>query len=163
VRDFSAAVKLVRERCHLPEIAEAAWATLEPLWQGRNVALRQEVNGVDLCASVDPFRLEQVFRNLLENSLAACRDPAEIVISWSEAEHDARPAVQVILRDNGPDLTLEQRQNVFEPFYTTKLKGTGLGMAIARRLVEAHGGRISVGNFDGPGAEFSFVLPRGEV
>ena len=56
------------------------------------------------------------------------------------------------MRDNGPGITARAERCIFDPFYTTKAKGTGLGMAIARRIVEAHGGRIAVGEPSGPGA-----------
>ena len=54
----------------------------------------------------------------------------------------------------------EQKRKVFEPFFSTKPKGTGLGMAIARRFIEAHGGRIAVGEEQGRGAEFVLTLPK---
>jgi signal transduction histidine kinase len=112
---------------------------------------------------VDPFRLEQVFRNVFENALAACRDPVEITVSCAPASLDGQPALRVAVRDNGPGLSAEQRQRIFEPFFTTKTKGTGLGMAIARRIVEAHGGQIGVGDpvaATGRGAEIVVTLPR---
>jgi signal transduction histidine kinase len=62
--------------------------------------------------------------------------------------------------DNGPGLCVEAKRNVFEPFFTTKTKGTGLGMAIARRIVEAHGGNITAGDAASGGAEFVIKLPR---
>ena len=102
----------------------------------------------------------QVFRNLLENSLAACRDPVAIQISCRDVQLEDQPAIEVSVRDNGPGLTPDARQNVFEPFFTTKTKGTGLGMAIARRIVEAHGGQIAVGNDSSAGAEFIVTLLR---
>ena len=68
-------------------------------------------------------------------------------------ELDGQPALRVLVRDNGPGLDPQQRQKVFDPFFTTKAKGTGLGMAIARRIVEAHGGQIAVGNGDGTAGE----------
>ena len=62
----------------------------------------------------------------------------------------------------GRGFSSEQRRNLFEPFYTTKTQGTGLGMAIARRIVEAHGGSIAAGIEDNvPGAEIVIFLPRG--
>jgi two-component system sensor kinase FixL len=65
-----------------------------------------------------------------------------------------------VIRDNGPGLGPEQRLRIFEPFFTTKSKGTGLGMAIAKRIVEAHGGWIAVGDGAHPGAELIIILPR---
>ncbi len=139
-----------------------AWANLAEQRHGRAATLREECDGVDyLHCLVDAFRLEQVFRNILENALAACSDPVEIVISCSETQLEGQSVLRITLRDNGPVLSAEQRQRIFEPFYTTKTKGTGLGMAIAQRIVEAHGGQIAVGTPPGPGAEIQLLLPRG--
>ncbi len=96
---------------------------------------------------------------MLDNALAACPDPVRVIISCREADVRGEPALRVAVRDNGPGLTAEQRQNLFAPFYTTKPGGTGLGMAIAQRLVEAHGGQIAPGE-GGPGAEIVLTLPR---
>ena len=109
----------------------------------------------------DPFRLEQVFRNILDNSLAACADPVAIEIRSAAAEIDGQPALRIIVRDHGPGLSPEQRQRIFEPFFTTKTRGTGLGMPITKRIVEAHGGTIAVGEGGGVGAEIILTLPRG--
>jgi signal transduction histidine kinase len=104
----------------------------------------------------------QVFRNIFENSLEACSDPVLIEVHCHEVELHGRPALQVAVRDNGPGLTIEQAQRIFEPFYTTKIKGTGLGMAIARRIVEAHGGQLAVHDTAPPGAEILITLPRSQ-
>jgi signal transduction histidine kinase len=69
-------------------------------------------------------------------------------------------AFRIVIRDNGPGLTAEQQNRIFEPFFTTKTKGTGLGMAIAKRVVDAHGGVIQVGNSRSGGAEIVIILPR---
>ncbi|MBV8608018.1 MAG: PAS domain S-box protein [Singulisphaera sp.] len=161
VRGYAAPIHLERRVCDLAEVWRAAWAHLAPLREGREAVLREEIEGLDPRCTVDPFRLEQVFRNTLENSLAACRDPVAIAIHGTEAEVDGRPALRVAVRDRGPGLGPEQKQRLFEPFYTTKTKGTGLGMAITKRIVEAHGGRIAVGEDGGPGAEIILILPRG--
>ena len=161
LRGYAAPIHLERRVCDLSEIWRAAWEHLAPLREGREAMLREEIEGLDLHCAVDPFRLEQVFRNLLENSLAACRDPVEIAIHCTPWEVDGHPALRVVVRDHGPGLGPEQKQRLFEPFYTTKSKGTGLGMAITKRIVEAHGGRIAVGEDDGPGAEIILTLPRG--
>src|SRR5262249_12176498 len=118
-----------------------------------------ETSGLDLRCPVDQFRLGQVFRNILENALAACPDPVEIKVTCVRIEMDGQPAVQIAFRDNGPGLNAEQRQRIFDPFFTTKAKGTGLGMAIARRIVEAHGGQIAVGAGTERGAEIIVTLP----
>ncbi len=152
VRGYAAPLKLEREPWSLSAIWRQAWDNLTVLRQGRDAALHEETAGVDLVCTVDQFRLGQVFRNVLENALAACRDPVRLTIRCTDTKLEGRPAVQVAVRDNGPGLTPEQRERIFDPFFTTKTRGTGLGMAIARRIVEAHGGQIAVGRGLDPSA-----------
>lgn len=160
LREYAAPINLTREPSNLREIWRLAWANLGHVRRDREIELRDEANGIDLGCHVDGFRIEQVFRNLLENSLAACSDPAEITIVCHEAKLGDSPALRINLSDNGPGLTDQQRQKIFEPFFTTKSKGTGLGMAIARRIIEAHNGRITVSDTCPKGAEFVITLPR---
>jgi C4-dicarboxylate-specific signal transduction histidine kinase len=140
-------------------IWQEAWQSLETVRRKRNATIVESTGNIDLTVSADRFRLVQVFRNLLENSLAACNDPVVIQVECEDAQLQGRPAVLVRVRDNGPGLTANARQSVFEPFFTTKTKGTGLGMAIARRIIDAHGGQIAVGNASA-GAEFIITLMR---
>jgi signal transduction histidine kinase len=160
VRGYSAPMELELARCDVATSWREAWRSLEMLRRGRRATLRESVDDVDLHAVIDRFRMVQVFRNLLENSLAACPDPVEIVVTARAGEGDERPLLQLIVQDNGPGLTPAARETVFEPFFTTKTKGTGLGMAIAHRIVDAHGGVIEVGAQEGPGATFVITLPR---
>jgi PAS domain S-box-containing protein len=159
VRTYAAPMKIDREECRLDGVWRQAWANLAVRRQGRDARVCEECAEVDLRCTADAFRLEQVFRNILENSLAACRDPVVVTVEASEAVIGGKPAVRVAVCDNGPGLGPEQRQRIFDPFYTTKTRGTGLGMAIAKRIVEAHGGRIAIGE-GRAGAEVIITLPR---
>jgi PAS domain S-box-containing protein len=163
VRNYAAPLKLEREPWPLDAVWRQAWSNLAVRRQERATHLREQTRGIDLDCPIDPFRMEQVFRNIFENALAACRDPVEIRVLCTEAAlHDSagvRPALHIGVRDNGPGLSPEVRRRLFEPFFTTKTKGTGLGMAIAKRIVEAHGGRIEADS-SGPGTEIHLYLPR---
>jgi signal transduction histidine kinase len=134
---------------------------MAPGCDARQARLRQETGTLDLRAAVDRTALGQALRNVLENSLHACADPVEVEVCWGTTTLEGQPALQAVLRDNGPGLTAEARQKIFDPFYTTKTQGTGLGMAMARRIVEAHGGRIAVGETLRAGAEIIISLPKG--
>lgn len=163
VRGYAAPIKLERESWSLSAVWRQAWENLSLQRQDRQATLKEETAGVELRCAIDQFRFEQVFRNILENSLAACADPVHIEIRCTNAEIAGRPALRIVVKDNGPGLDSEQRQKIFEPFFTTKTKGTGLGMAIAKRIVEAHGGQISVGPKMQPqsdGTEIHIVIPR---
>ena len=108
---------------------------------------------------MDAFALEQVFRNILENSLQACSDPVKLTVCCSPIKQGGQSGLSVAIRDNGPGFTPAQQEQIFEPFFTDKTHGTGLGMAIAKRLVEAHGGSISARNAKSGGAEIVVYLP----
>ena len=100
-----------------------------------------------------------MFTNLFANALEACADPVRVTVSCRESVLGGRRALRIAVRDNGPGFSAEQRARAFEPFQTTKPTGTGLGMAITKRLVDAHGGAIALGNGAG-GAEVVITLPR---
>jgi hypothetical protein len=161
VRDYAAPVQLRPRSCKLSEVWSAAWADLESAREGRAALLRERVEVADTRLLVDPTRMGQVFRNPMENAPAACADPVEVAIHCGPGELGGRPALRISVSDNGPGLTPEQRSRAFEAFYTTKTKGTGLGLVICRRIVEAHRGRIVLGDGRGRGAEFVITLARG--
>jgi two-component system sensor kinase FixL len=160
LRSYAAPVMLDRAAFRISEVWREAWELLLAQRQGRQTELREHLLARNLNIEADRFRLVHVFRNLLENSLAACVDPVPIDITCEEVSLGAAPALRISVRDHGPGLNGEQRRQIFEPFYTTKPTGTGLGMAIAHRIVEAHGGTITVGDQPPPGAEIIIALPR---
>ncbi|MEZ6079854.1 MAG: ATP-binding protein [Pirellulaceae bacterium] len=181
LRNYAAPLRLECQRCSVANIWRQAWSGLESTRAGRDATLIEHIGGVSfqfeeesicnddrklearatkLDCEVDAFRLEQVFRNLFENSLSACDDPIEITICCCDTWIDDRPALAIRVEDNGPGLTPDQRVRLFDAFFTTKQKGTGLGMAIAQRIMSAHFGTISVANADSGGACIELVLPR---
>jgi hypothetical protein len=160
VRGYATPLRLAIEPWDVSAVWRQAWDNLTLLREGKDVALHEETGGINLECPVDPFRLGQVFRNIFENSLAACAPPVRIDVLCTEARLEGKPALRIVVRDNGPGLNAEQARRIFEPFFTTKTKGTGLGMAIARRIIEAHGGQIAVGSGTGRGAEIVITLLR---
>jgi two-component system sensor kinase FixL len=108
----------------------------------------------------DPIQIQQVIINLLINAMDAMKDRPEDsrrVFLSTRSDRDKGVAVAVI--DSGPGLTTDQIETVFNPFYTTKTEGMGLGLLVCRSIIEAHGGHIRVENCPDGGAMFSFILP----
>jgi PAS domain S-box-containing protein len=159
VRGYAAPIQLERDVYDISRVWRGAWEQVKRARGGTQAQLREHTEGVDLCCLVDLYALERVFRNLFENSLAARADAVDI--SCAAVSLDGRSAIQISVRDNGPGFAPEQRQKVFQPFFTTKRQGTGLGMPIAKRIVEAHGGTLVLGEGTSPGAEVVIALPRG--
>ena len=106
----------------------------------------------------DAEKLRQVFANLLANAIDALGSVIEDRrIDLFVENGDRRATVRV--RDNGCGIPADKVERIFNPFFTTKEQGTGLGMAIAKKLVEAHEGTIDVVSEVGRGTEFKVTLP----
>jgi len=104
---------------------------------------------------LDPHYMHSVIYNLLNNSAQALAGRPGGVITvgtgWLEAEKE----VHLTISDNGPGLEPSMMENLFQPFFTTKESGTGLGLYLARQIMEEHGGRILVSSPEGGGASVS--------
>jgi PAS domain S-box-containing protein len=110
---------------------------------------------------VDAIQVEQVVLNLVRNALdaitAAPRHPTRSEIRVLTRSR-APDAVEVSVADDGPGIEPERAESIFDEFYTTKPEGLGLGLAISRAIIEAHGGRLWLDTSAGPGATFRFTL-----
>lgn len=107
-------------------------------------------------AMVDGQQFGQVLSNLFINAIQAMPEGGSLTVStWSEPD-----GIHVSVRDTGKGIPKSKLDRVFDPFYTTKTRGTGLGLPICRRVVEAHHGTISVNSRSGHGAEFIIELPH---
>lgn len=160
VREYAAPVRVRPEPCRLRDLVEHAWNQLHLQRAHRAARLCCRDSGGATLVDVDRFAMQQVFRNILENSLDACADPVEIEVEFTADVLDGAPALRIAIRDNGPGLTPEARQRLFDEFFTTKTHGTGLGLAICKRIVEAHGGRIAADNRSGRGSQILITLPE---
>jgi two-component system sensor kinase FixL len=131
-----------------------------------DAALREVALGLDLVPEPavvrgDRIQLQQVLLNLILNALDAVADcPPDrrhVVVFTTRAS--AERTVHLGVSDLGPGLRLGLAEQVFEPFYTTKPSGMGMGLSIARSIVAAHGGRIWARDNDAHGATFTIALP----
>lgn len=165
VRNYAAPINLECRPVDVAKLWQDTWRNLEASRKGRDFQLIEAERDIDTVCSVDEHRLDQVFRNIMENALSACPDPGQLHVSCLHASLGSKPALKIVFRDNGPGFTRQSAESAFQPFFTTKQKGTGLGMAIAKRIVEAHGGQISISNpatQTQGGAEIVVALPLGE-
>jgi signal transduction histidine kinase len=108
----------------------------------------------------DPEQLKEVLVNLMVNACEAIEKGGTIVIHEDVALTPSDGAAAVIrVSDDGPGISEATRQKVFEPFFTTKEEGTGLGLSIVARIIEEHGGTVTVESTEGRGATFVISLP----
>jgi signal transduction histidine kinase len=122
-----------------------------------SVAMRTELVAELPKIIADRVQLQQVFMNLMLNAIEAMQDEGGELTVKSQLEHDRQLLFSV--SDTGPGLPAENIDKIFSAFFTTKSKGSGMGLAISRSIVESHGGRLWATANDGQGATFYFTLP----
>lgn len=105
---------------------------------------------------LDAPRMEQVLKNLFQNALQAATEPTSVVEARVDKERDE---LLIRVRDHGAGIPAGAERRIFEAFHTTRAQGTGLGLAVARRIVELHGGRIHGENHPEGGAVFTLLVP----
>ena len=145
------------------QLDELVKGVLPLVWSdalGAHVNINVEVAPDLPLVEVDPVQVQQVVMNLLMNAIDASRHvesgagDIEMVIC-----RDGADGVRVTVSDTGPGIPAKEVSEVFEPFVTTKTGGLGMGLAICKSIVEAHGGTISVESNVPQGCSFSFMLP----
>ena len=129
----------------------------------RGIAITTQV-ALDLpVVLADRVQLQQVLLNLVVNGMDAMGKVEEserrLAILVQPGQQDGRPAVRISVQDRGMGLGVGEPDKLFEAFYTTKPHGMGLGLAICRSIIEAHGGRLWAAANEGHGATFQFTLP----
>jgi signal transduction histidine kinase len=107
---------------------------------------------------LDKDQIKQAFFNIIKNALQAMTDGGLLRISVGVSDS----FVAVAFRDNGPGIAPEHFGHIFEPYYTTKKEGSGIGLMIVQRIIQDHGGRIDVHSEPGIGTTFTVFLPLDE-
>ena len=110
----------------------------------------------DLAIRVEPHLLHRVFSNLILNALQAMPNRGTLTINASATDH----AVAIKVQDTGVGIPEEMKEKLFSPLITGKAKGTGLGLAVVKRVVDAHGGKITFESEKGKGTTFTVTLPE---
>lgn len=144
---FARSGALNREKVYIDDLAEAATTFSE----APNVTV--QIDGKEATFHLDRQKMQQVLVNLLNNA----HQSKATDITLSLLAHDQ--GLQIRVTDNGPGMDDAHLEKIFDPFYTTRAKGTGLGLALAKRVVEAHGGTLSVRSTVGAGTAFTIELP----
>jgi PAS domain S-box-containing protein len=161
---------LIYAETTLEELIQAGVASMAELAKRKAVVVATEFPGEPRPIVVDADRITQVIINLLKNAIEASPVDGGVVVSLSFAP-DARDVLFdavgdfaiIRVRDNGLGLTEEDRQRVFEPFFSKKTEGTGLGLYVTHSIIERHGGYIYVDSEYGVGTTFSVYLPVKQV
>ena len=142
----------------LNEVVVEATELLRPELDNRRLQLRVRTARRLPLAPLDPVQIQQVLVNLIKNAMQAMTKGGVLTIQTGEGSD----GIWVSIADTGGGIPQEQLNRIFEPFYTTKKKGSGLGLMIVQRIVRAHGGRIELESQVGRGTTFRIWLPLHE-
>ena len=142
----------------LNDIIEETIELLRPELKNRGQSLKLNLNEALPLAFFDAGQIKQSLINLIKNSMQAMSTGGELIIKTGEAEE----GVWISLTDTGCGIPQEQIKQIFEPYYTTKEKGSGLGLMIVQRIVRDHDGRLELTSHGSKGATFRIWLPKEE-
>jgi len=155
ILEFAQEDVLERQRATVGEILEPALESLAGWTDGMAIEVEVAAGAAAVELWCDVQRMQRVVLNILINASQAMGERGRIEISARSREGAAR----IEIRDSGPGIAEDRLDKIFDPFFTTRASGTGLGLAIVHRIVEAHGGRVTVRNQATGGAAFAIELP----
>ncbi len=155
VLDFSKPPKLDLKRQDLREVVARACEHSQEKAKLEGVALKTSLPQTPQFVLLDAFQMERAIVNFINNSIEASRKGQEVMVFLKAG----RTGPAILIRDRGVGMDKNTVSNLFVPFYTKKKGGTGLGMSIAKKVIDGHGGEIHIHSKPGAGTEVSVELP----
>jgi signal transduction histidine kinase len=156
LRDFLRPAPPSKREIDLNQVIQDVKALMEEAIQEKGVSLEDQLEPNLPLVEADPNQMEQVLLNLLKNALEAAEGKGRILLSSGTDDNQVWFAVQ----DTGKGMSEDVLEKIFHPFYTTKHKGTGLGLAVIHKIVTDHHGTITVDSVAGSGSTFTVSLPK---
>jgi len=151
LQDYAREVNPEKSRINLKTFFEDLIQKISP---PPSILIQKEIES-DAAISLDPHLLTRVMENLINNAIQAMEHGGTLTLT----SHISKDNLIITIRDTGTGISPESQPRIFDPLYTTKPKGTGLGLSVTRRLIEAHGGKISLIETSPGGTTFEVTLP----
>ncbi|RKY85407.1 two-component sensor histidine kinase, partial [candidate division KSB1 bacterium] len=155
VLDFTKISQPFKQQHDINAIIEEVIQLNKPVMHERNISCNIQLHSSLPPAWVDEEQIKQALVNILVNSIHSIHHQGKISVSTDLVDEQ----VLIEISDNGAGMTKETLENMFNPFFTTKSGGTGLGMAVTQRIIEEHGGEIQVESEKGKGTTFRIFIP----
>jgi signal transduction histidine kinase len=167
VTQFSRQRPLMLTEVDLRRLLDTSLELVADRLREKKTPVEKHFKSGDLRGRWDESALQQVFVNLLANAIDASAEGSPVIIEVETVGSDnssnggraRRPRVRVTIADHGSGIDEATRARIFEPFFTTKKRGTGLGLAIVKKIIDQHGGAITVASTPGEGTQFTVELP----
>jgi len=161
--DFARPLRTETRLLPVTDLIDLALKSVADPWKGGPVMVQRDYQKDLTPVPLDENLCEQVFLNLVQNAYEAMGDQGgSFEVSAADTFSNGRKGVQVRLKDSGPGVAAEMREQIFNPFVTTKKTGVGLGLSIVSKIVDEHGGTIRLEKGDSQGACFVIFFPAEE-
>jgi len=160
--DFAKPLRLYLEPTSINDVIESCLDIMDVKLKEKNIAVKKKYSKRIPRVTLDRDKLEQAIINVLLNSVEALPAGGGIGI-LTRKERSNGSAIRVESTDNGPGITKVALLYVFDPFFSNKKKGTGLGLSNAKKIIEAHGGKVSLSARQGQGIHFCLTIPARET
>ncbi|MBE7444721.1 MAG: PAS domain-containing protein [Planctomycetia bacterium] len=155
IMDFSKPVEVVKVSTQVNDLIESTCSLMEPYFKSGCIQLIKQLNATIPKIIVDSNQMKQVFLNLIKNAVESMPDGGKLTIKTGmEYDH-----IKIDIADTGEGMTTVVLQNIFVPFFTTKVDGTGVGLAVSQKIIDDHGGFIKVNSIAKEGSTISIYLP----
>jgi len=155
VLDFSKPVQLALKEEDVGDIVRRAVDFCKTKAEQVGVTLSAEIPEQPIGVEMDRFQVQRALVNLINNSIEASGNGQSVAVSVMPEKKSLR----IVIKDNGAGMESETIENIFTPFYTRKSGGTGLGMSIAKKIIDSHHGKINVSSKTGKGTAVTIGLP----
>jgi signal transduction histidine kinase len=157
--DYGKPAMLRPSPASVAELWRRAGRACAALARERKVAVTERIPAGLPLLDLDGAQMEQAFENLLANAIQHAPEGSSVLVLAGLDESDPEPLVRCTVEDEGSGLSPENLERIFEPFFTRRKGGTGLGLPIVQRVLDAHGGRVVAENRAEGGARFTVLLP----
>lgn len=155
IMDFSKPIETVKTPTQINELLENTCSLMEPYFKSSHIQLIKRFNPIIPKLIVDQTQMKQVFLNLIKNAAESMTQGGTLTLeTMMEDEY-----VKIDISDTGEGMTPEVMQNIFVPFFTTKVEGTGVGLAVSQKIIDDHNGFIKIKSALHEGSTFSVFLP----
>ena len=143
------------EKQRLEDIISYSIKLLESDIKGKGINIKEEDEDNLPAVLIDKDQITQAVLNILLNSIEAVDKNGEIMIDVKRVND----GIQLSISDNGKGISKENVDKIFEPFFTTKKSGTGIGLALVKKIIDMHNGKIAIESKEGQGTRFIISLP----
>ena len=156
--DFARPVGLDLQAVSVNDLVESSLEVIEAKIREKEISVKKDLSTKINSVLMDREKMEQAIINVLLNSIEVLPDQGEIEIETTEEDEPAR-VIRIEISDNGPGVKEGELPYIFDPFFSKKKKGTGIGLTNVKKIVEAHGGTVNASLQQPTGMRLSLMIP----